>query len=47
MNFKTQNIPITFKNPIEASFSNKKYTVSNQTRTIQIENSIFLTQKRS
>ena len=33
-------IPITLNNPIKACFSNYEYTVSNQTHTKQIGNSI-------
>ena len=34
-------MPISFNNPIKASFSNKKYPDTIQTRTSQIVNSIF------
>ena len=41
-NSKKLSIPITFKNLIKACFSNKKYIISIQTCTSQLENNAFL-----
>ena len=41
MYFNYSCMPISFNNPIKASFSNKKYNDTIQTRTSQIVNSIF------
>ena len=40
------SIIITFKNAIKTYFSDKKYTVSIQTRLTQIENNIFVIKTR-
>ena len=38
-------LPITINNPVKASFSKKKYAISIQTGTTQIENWICLLQR--